>query len=305
MGEHLSQWLHLVSGDYWDLCYCLASLPGCGVPVGHLVLEESRRWIIGRWRTLGLVWCRKVWPVAMQWNETLIMVNTNEYIYICFMSYDLCWKFISIFKHMQLFHLPFFKSRSLMLYWMLGPFFWIPFSQRLELRAGEISQEEIDDIDLKLSQARTVAFVSLVFCDSWRRIEWLASLVMGLVRFRATGEMMDIDCNCHPVIQCFYVVKYRCLAIIQLHASDLELEHQHLYIEYIFVIIDRHRMDFISSPAWPRKMSAHTSADPSVNPYGWICARILWCKRRWWWRRCLGCAAMICYATRKHGFFLS
>ena len=92
-----------------------------------------------------------------------------------------------------------------------GSFFWIHpfFSTGGTGRSGEISQEEIDDIDLKLSQARTVAFVSLVFCDSWRRIEWLASLVMGLVRFRmATGVMMDIDidCNCHPVIQCFYVV---------------------------------------------------------------------------------------------------
>ena len=45
--------------------------------------------------------------------------------------------------------------------------------------------------------------------------------------------------------------------------------------------MDRHRISVL-----PRKMSAHTFADPSVNPCGWICARILWCKRRCWWRKC-------------------
>ena len=71
VGEHLSQWLYLVCGDYWDLCHCLAALPGCGVPIGHLVLEESRRWSLGEIprRTLG-------GPVEMRWNEALI-VNTN------------------------------------------------------------------------------------------------------------------------------------------------------------------------------------------------------------------------------------
>lgn len=133
----------------------------------------------GPWADL---WCWSVWPVEMTevkhswWIQFMIYAgnlyqpswNTRNFFTFNFLNQE-----ISCFTECWVLFLG-------------SAIFW-----RLELRkSGDISlsQDEIDDIDLKLSQARTVAFVSLVFCDSWHGVEW----VMGLLKFRVacTGEMI-------------------------------------------------------------------------------------------------------------------
>ena len=119
---------------------------GCGWAFVSMALS-CLRWLLGSMSlpcSTTWVWCsyRTSCPWRIQevefWGGLADLGRTcrdevkwsthSEYKLIknIHVTYDLCWKFVStILKHTQLFHLPFFESRSVMLCRMLGPFSWI------------------------------------------------------------------------------------------------------------------------------------------------------------------------------------
>lgn len=112
---------------------------GCGWAFVSMALS-CLRWLLGSMSlpcSTTWVWCsyRTSCPWRIQevefgrtCRDEVKWSTHSEYTLVAdiHVTYDLCWKFVSaILKHTQLFHLPFFESRSVMLCRMLGPFSWI------------------------------------------------------------------------------------------------------------------------------------------------------------------------------------